>query len=250
MPKSHYYKQSIVSDLHKRLEDTSRFLNEQTETVKETNELGKRMKSETDNISKKLKDQQTELKKKKEFAKKKQEEVKKLSNEISGLSKTIQRINDRFLSFSKDLGKDLENAKKKLDQEITKANTLVTEITSVLGDVGAADLLKELVLKIDDAANKTKEVENNLKEGDIIRYYENNDKFHNSNFIEYIIEKDDYGNVFAVKNDYGNVFAVKNDLKQEQGGKNKRRRENMQQRKTNRVRKSTHRVRKTLRRRR
>jgi uncharacterized phage infection (PIP) family protein YhgE len=166
MPKSHYYKQSIVSDLHKRLEDTSRFLNEQTETVKETNELGKRMKSETDNISKKLKDQQTELKKKKEFAKKKQEEVKKLSNEISGLSKTIQRINDRFLSFSKDLGKDLENAKKKLDQEITKANTLVTEITSVLGDVGAADLLKELVLKIDDAANQVQQTQNNLKEGE------------------------------------------------------------------------------------
>ena len=162
MPKSHYYKQSIVSDLHKRLEDTSRFLNEQTQTVKETNELGKRMKSETDNISKKLKDQQTELKKKKEFAKKKQEEVKKLSNEISGLSKTIQRINDRFLSFSKDLGKDLENAKKKLDQEITKANTLVTEITSVLGDVGAADLLKELVLKIDDAANNVQLTKNNL----------------------------------------------------------------------------------------
>lgn len=173
MPKSHYYKQSIVSDLHKRLEDTSRFLNEQTETVKETNELGKRMKSETDNISKKLKDQQTELKKKKEFAKKKQEEVKKLSNEISGLSKTIQRINDRFLSFSKDLGKDLENAKKKLDQEINKANTLVTEITSVLGDVGAKDLLKELVLKIDDAANNVQQTKNNLdqtiKEADAVK---------------------------------------------------------------------------------
>jgi hypothetical protein len=81
---------------------------------------------------------------------------------------------------------------------------------------------------------------NNLKEGDSIRYYENdNDEYHSSNFIEYIIEKDYNGNVFAVK---------KNDLKQ--GGKNKRRRENMQQRKTNRVRKSTHRVRKTLRRRR
>lgn len=80
---------------------------------------------------------------------------------------------------------------------------------------------------------------NNLKEGDSIRYYENdNDEYHSSNFIEYIIKKD-YN---------GNVFAVKNDLKK--GGKNKRRRVNMQQRKTNRVRKSQHRVRKTLRRRR
>jgi chromosome segregation ATPase len=164
MPRSHYYKQSIVSDLQRNLEETSRFLNEQTEKVKNTNELGKQMKTQTVNISEKLKAEEKSLKAKKEFAKKKQAEVKTLSNEIAGLSKTIQRINDRFSSFSKDLGKDLENAKKKLEQEINKSKTLITEIKETLGVAGADDLLKELVINIQTTTEKAKNTENNIKE--------------------------------------------------------------------------------------